>query len=103
MHSSRNRNKLWNRFIYSNNERNWRNITLPYTGQIEFKVIADHIRTLTFALADGAVFENVGRGYVLRRLLRRASRMGRKLNINREFLSDLIDIVVENTKKYIHI
>jgi alanyl-tRNA synthetase len=56
---------------------------LPYTGQIEFKVIADHIRTLTFALADGAVFENVGRGYVLRRLLRRASRMGRKLNINR--------------------
>ena len=72
---------------------------LPYTGQMEFKVIADHIRTLTFALADGAVFENVGRGYVLRRLLRRASRMGRKLNINREFLSDLIDIVVENYKE----
>ena len=72
---------------------------LPYTGQMEFKVIADHIRTLTFALSDGAVFENVGRGYVLRRLLRRASRMGRKLNINREFLSDLVDIVVENYKE----
>ncbi len=72
---------------------------LPYTGQMEFKVIADHIRTLTFALSDGAVFENVGRGYVLRRLLRRASRMGRKLNINREFLSDLVDVVVDNYKE----
>lgn len=71
---------------------------LPYTGQMEFKVIADHIRTLTFALSDGAVFENVGRGYVLRRLLRRASRMGRKLNINKEFLSDLVDVVVDNYK-----
>ena len=72
---------------------------IPYTGQMEFKVIADHIRTLTFALADGAVFENVGRGYVLRRLLRRASRMGRKLNINREFLSELVTIVVDNYKE----
>ena len=50
---------------------------IPYLGQMEFKVIADHIRTLTFALSDGAVFENVGRGYVLRRLLRRAERMGK--------------------------
>ena len=72
---------------------------LPYTGQMEFKVIADHIRTLTFALSDGAVFENVGRGYVLRRLLRRAARMGRKLNINREFLSELVDVVVDNYKE----
>lgn len=72
---------------------------LPYVGQMEFKVIADHIRTLTFALADGAVFENVGRGYVLRRLLRRAARMGRKLNINRDFLSDLVTIVVDNYKE----
>lgn len=72
---------------------------LPYMGQMEFKVIADHIRTLTFALSDGAVFENIGRGYVLRRLLRRASRMGRKLNINREFLASLVDIVVDNYKE----
>lgn len=72
---------------------------IPYTGQMEFKVIADHVRTLTFALADGAIFENVGRGYVLRRLLRRASRMGRKLNINREFLSELVTIVVDNYKE----
>ncbi|MBQ8192685.1 MAG: alanine--tRNA ligase [Bacilli bacterium] len=72
---------------------------LPYMGKMEFKVIADHIRTLTFALSDGAVFENIGRGYVLRRLLRRASRMGRKLNINREFLASLVDIVVDNYKE----
>ena len=69
-----------------------------YNGQMEFKVIADHIRTLTFAISDGAVFENVGRGYVLRRLLRRAERMGRKLGINREFLSDLAHVVVESYK-----
>lgn len=72
---------------------------IRYNGQLEFKVIADHIRTLTFALSDGASFENVGRGYVLRRLLRRAERMGRKLNINKEFLSDLVDVVVENYKE----
>ena len=67
-----------------------------YLGQMEFKVIADHIRTITFALSDGASFENYGRGYVLRRLLRRASRMGRKLNINHTFMADLVDIVVDN-------
>lgn len=72
---------------------------ISYNGQMQFKVIADHIRTLTFALSDGAVFENVGRGYVLRRLLRRASRMGRKLNINKEFLSPLVDVVVDNYKE----
>lgn len=72
---------------------------IPYMGQMEFKVIADHIRTLTFALSDGAIFENVGRGYVLRRLLRRASRMGRKLNISGEFLSPLVDIVIDSYKE----
>ena len=67
---------------------------IEYFGQMEFKVIADHIRALTFAIADGATFENYGRGYVLRRLLRRALRMGKKLNINRNFLSDLVEVVV---------
>lgn len=71
---------------------------IEYTGQMEFKVIADHIRTLVFAISDGAVFENIGRGYVLRRLLRRAERMGRKLGINREFLSELAHVVIENYK-----
>ena len=69
---------------------------IKYLGQMEFKVIADHIRTITFALSDGASFENYGRGYVLRRLLRRAARMGRKLNINHTFMADLVDIVVDN-------
>ena len=72
---------------------------ISYTGQMEFKVIADHIRSLVFALSDGAVFENVGRGYVLRRLLRRAARMGKKLNIENIFLKDLVYVVVENYKQ----
>ena len=70
-----------------------------YDSQKEFKIIADHIRTITFALADGATFENVGRGYVLRRLLRRSIRMGRGLNLKGEFLyklvSDVVDIMGE--------
>ena len=72
---------------------------IEYTGQIEFKVIADHIRTLVFAMSDGAVFENIGRGYVLRRLLRRAERMGRKLGIDRVFLSELVHVVIEKYKE----
>ena len=67
---------------------------LKYVGQKEFKVIVDHVRSLTFALSDGATFENYGRGYVLRRLLRRSVMMGRKLEINRTFMSDLVDVVV---------
>ena len=72
---------------------------LRYLGQMEFKVIADHVRTITFAISDGASFENYGRGYVIRRLLRRAARMGRKLSINRTFMADLVDIVVDNYKE----
>lgn len=68
---------------------------IKYFGQMEFKVIADHIRTITFALSDGASFENYGRGYVLRRLLRRASRMGRKLNISHTFMASLVDTTID--------
>jgi len=71
-----------------------------YKGQMEFKVIADHIRTLVFALSDCATFDNYGRGYVLRRLLRRSVRMGRKLGINKSFLSLLVDVVID---KYVGI
>ena len=74
-------------------------VLIKYLGQMEYKVIADHIRTLTFALSDGASFENYGRGYVLRRLLRRAARMGRKLNISRTFMSELVDVVVDTYKE----
>lgn len=69
-----------------------------YNGDMEFKVIADHIRALTFALADGATFENYGRGYILRRLLRRSVRMGRKLGLNGLFIYKLVDTVVRNMK-----
>jgi len=64
-------------------------------NKIPMRVIADHIRTLTFAIADGAVPGNDGRGYVLRRILRRASRYGRKLNMKEPFLFSLVDVLVE--------
>lgn len=64
--------------------------------QIPMRVIADHIRALTFAIADGAVPGNDGRGYVLRRILRRAARYGRKINLHKPFLYKLVDVLVEN-------
>ncbi|MCG3137655.1 MAG: Alanine--tRNA ligase [Phycisphaerae bacterium] len=61
-----------------------------------FRVIADHIRTLTFALTDRAMLSNEGRGYVLRRILRRAVRYGRQyLNVHEPFLYKLVPTLVE--------
>ncbi|CAG9612657.1 Alanine--tRNA ligase [Bacillus rhizoplanae] len=65
-----------------------------------FKVIADHIRTVTFAVGDGALPSNEGRGYVLRRLLRRAVRYAKKLNINRPFMYELVPVVGEVMKDF---
>lgn len=65
-----------------------------------FKVIADHIRTVTFAVGDGALPSNEGRGYVLRRLLRRAVRYSKKLNINRPFMFELVSVVGEVMKDF---
>ena len=70
-----------------------------YNGEVSFKVIADHIRAITMALSDGAVFDNSNRGYVLRRLLRRSVRMGRKIGINEPFMYKLVDDVVEIMKQ----
>lgn len=66
---------------------------VKYDGQMAFKVIADHIKTLTMAIADGAILSNEGRGYVLRRLLRRATKYGKKLGLTEAFLHKLVDDV----------
>ncbi|MBW0766750.1 alanine--tRNA ligase [Mammaliicoccus lentus] len=65
-----------------------------------FKVISDHIRTISFAISDGALPANEGRGYVLRRLLRRAVRFSQSLKINEPFLYKLVDIVAEIMEPY---
>ena len=68
---------------------------VKYNGQMAFKVIADHVRTVTFAVADGAMLSNEGRGYVLRRVLRRASKYAKSLGINKPFMAELVDVVVD--------
>ncbi len=67
-----------------------------------FHVIADHIRTLAFAIADGATPSNIKRGYVLRKILRRALRYGKSLNLNAPFLSKLLPCLIETMGEDYH-
>ncbi len=72
----------------------------PDGDNMSFKVIADHIRALSFAIGDGALPGNEGRGYVLRRLLRRAVMHGRRLGVNETFLYKLVPTVGQIMESY---
>lgn len=75
---------------------------VPYEepNLMSYRVIADHARTLTFALSDGAYFSNESRGYVLRRIIRRAMRYAQKIGINEPFMYKLVKVVADKYQDF---
>lgn len=73
--------------------------TLDGATDIAMRVIADHVRMLSFSIADGGIPSNEGRGYVMRRILRRAARFGRSLDMHEPFIYKVVDAVVKSMEE----